>query len=59
MHALARGLEVLRVLHALRAAVTARGMKELDWGAFGDALVQEEDGSGRIDMAIPGSSLDF
>jgi predicted DNA-binding transcriptional regulator YafY len=43
----------------LRAAVTARGMKELDWSAFGDALVQEEDGSGRIDMAIPTSSLDF
>jgi predicted DNA-binding transcriptional regulator YafY len=43
----------------LRAAVTARGMKELDWSAFGDALVQETDGSGRIDMAIPVSSLNF
>jgi predicted DNA-binding transcriptional regulator YafY len=34
-------------------------MKELDWSAFGDALVQEADGSGKIDMAIPVSSLDF
>jgi hypothetical protein len=34
-------------------------MKELDWSAFGDALTQEADGSGKIDMVLPRSSLDF
>lgn len=43
----------------LRAMVTARGMKELDWSAFPGALVRGTDGSGRIDMDMPMSSLDF
>ena len=44
---------------ALRATITARGMKELDGSAVGGGLAQEEDGSGQIDLAIPASSLDF
>ena len=43
----------------LRATITARGMKELDWSAVGGGLAEEEDGGGRIDLAIPASSLDF
>jgi predicted DNA-binding transcriptional regulator YafY len=44
---------------ALRATITARGMKELDWSEVGGGLAEEEDGGGRIDLAIPASSLDF
>jgi len=56
---LRRPPETSQDMLALRAMVTARGMKELDWSAVGGGLMREADGSGGIDMPIPASSLDF
>lgn len=43
----------------LKATVTARGMKELDWSAVGEGLTLDQDGAGRIQTTVPSSSLDF
>jgi len=43
----------------LKATLTARGMKELDWSAIGEGLTQDRDGAGRIGTTIPVASLDF
>jgi hypothetical protein len=60
LHAwLRRPVEASQEALFLRARVSRRGMKELDWSAFGGALTQEPDGSGAIAMALPRSSLDF
>jgi predicted DNA-binding transcriptional regulator YafY len=42
----------------LKAKVSARGMKHLDWSAFRDGLAHRTDGSAKIDMSVPLSSLD-
>jgi predicted DNA-binding transcriptional regulator YafY len=46
-----------RTLH-LRAKVTPRGMKIIDWSAFGPALTERQAG-GEIDTDIPAGSLDY
>lgn len=43
----------------LRASVTARGMKLLEWGAFGDGLTVTEQGTGSIDMPITASEIAY
>lgn len=43
----------------VRATISARGMKELDWSAFGSGLVQAAAGSGHIDAVVPATSLAF
>jgi predicted DNA-binding transcriptional regulator YafY len=43
----------------LRATITPRGMKIIDWSAFGAALKEDEAGSGAIDTTIPLTSLEY
>jgi predicted DNA-binding transcriptional regulator YafY len=42
----------------LRAKVTPRGMKMIDWSGFGSALIQTAAGGGEIDTYIPVSGLE-
>jgi predicted DNA-binding transcriptional regulator YafY len=46
-----------RTLH-VRAKVTPRGMKMIDWSGFGSALIQTASGGGEIDMHIPVTGLE-
>ncbi len=43
----------------LQARVSSGGMKHLDWSAFRDGLAHHADGTSKIDMQVPVSSLDF
>jgi predicted DNA-binding transcriptional regulator YafY len=56
---LAQSSQVSEETVRLKATVSARGMKNLDWSVFREGLAQNANGSGTIDVDVPVSSLDF